>query len=403
MTSDLFEKNMGKLVRQAALVIDDERRTRARAEFLRAVRATPSGRSGGLAAAAAALLICALLYGAVRSGASTAPPSTPFSKERQEPPPSETTLQISGGNELLRGGLKTSRGADSGRTLRFEGRSPLPEGVVFQIVLVPSVYRLSQGRLEEDPLPSISISSRLEGGVFAVEWEAPRPAMASVQVRAPDHAQDIPVLSRLSTKESAREWAFLAYLWDDGLLSKLEPQLAELTQLAAELRDLVDRVEASCATMELFKAREKALIAEARRMEARANGFSATGLFPAAALQIALTAGDLAASMSLFTWREGKFEGPSSYYTGHKRGKTFRGDLFEFDSLRRYLEESVLVAGREFDLWITDDLRRSGLRPLLITAVDRSAERPGVAEFAERLKSGAADEALLGEIRQIAK
>ncbi|HEV3027352.1 MAG TPA: hypothetical protein VG457_07245, partial [Planctomycetota bacterium] len=318
-------------------------------------------------------------------------------------PPSAATFQITGGNELLKGVLKTAQGDDSSRTLRFEGRSPLPDGVAFQAVLVPTAYRLEKGRLEEEPLSKIPGSTRLEAGGFTVEWEVPPPGMATLQFRAPDDVQDIPVLSQLKTAEAVRVWSFLAYLWDDRLLAKLEPQLAELTQLAAEMRDLVDRVEASCATMELFKTREKALLADARRMESRMNGIRTTGLFPAAARQVAYTAGDLAAAMSMFTWRDGKFDGPSSYYTNHQRGKTFRGDLFEFDALRRYLDESVIVAGREFDLWIANDLRRSRLRPLLIETVDRSAKRPGVAEFAERLKSGAVDGALIGEIRQIAR
>ncbi|HVR85499.1 MAG TPA: hypothetical protein VMU54_14375 [Planctomycetota bacterium] len=402
MTSDLFEKNIRMLVRQAALPLENDTRMRARAEFLRAAEATPSGRSGGLAVAAAALLICALLYGAARSGTPPAPPSPPFSRELQEAPPAATTFEISGGNELLKGVLRIVKGADSSRTLRFEGRSPLPEGIAFHAVLMPAVNRLVKGRLEEDSRSAIPTSTRLESGGFTVEWEAPPPGMATLQFRAPDDAQEIPILSLLKTMESAREWSFVALLWDDGLLSKLEPQLGELTQLAADMRDLVARVEASCATMELFKAQEKALIAEARRMEARANGISTTGLFPAASQQIAYTAGDLATSMPIFTWRDGKFDGPSSYYTNHQRGKTFRGDLFDFDALRRYLDECVIVGGREFDLWIANDLRRSGLRPLLIEAVNRSAKRRGVLEFAERLRSGAVDGALLGEIRQIA-
>ncbi|HLY75413.1 MAG TPA: hypothetical protein VKU80_14930 [Planctomycetota bacterium] len=403
MSSDLFERNLGRLVRQAALPVDSQRTLRARAEFLRAAESNPTGRSRGLAIAAAALLVCALVYGAMRSEFPAGTRPVPFSKEAQERPPSSTAVRMTGGNEFLTGVLETAKGADSVGRLRFEGHSPLPEGTVFHALLVPAANRLVKGRLEENPLSTFPNPTRLEGGGFTVEWDAPPPGIARVVFRAPDEAQEIPVLNQFRIRESDREWAFVAFLWDDGLLSRLEPQLAELTQLSAEARDLVARAEASCTTVELFKAREKGLIAEARRMEARANGFSTTGLFPAAALQIALTAGDLAVSMSLFTWREGKFDGPSSYYTDHKRGKTFRGDLFEFDALRRYLEEAVVVAGREFDLWIANDLRRSGLRPLLIDAVDRSAKRPGVAEFAERLKSGTPDEALLGEIRQIAK
>ena len=399
MNPELFEKNIGKLIHQAALLPDVATRERARAEFLLAAQPSPTARSWGLAVTAAALLLAALVYGSLHPGASPAPPSVP-SKEPQESPPSYTTLQTSGGNDLLKCVLKTTNGAGFGRKLLFEGRSPLPEGVVFHALIMPGAYRLLKGRLEEDPQGISSIPTRLEAGSFTVECEVPRPGITTVEFRAPDYAQDMAVLKQLKIKEAEREWSFVAYSWDDGLLSRLEPQLAELTQLAAEARDLVARVEAACATTEQFKAAEKEFILAARRIEARAKGLSATGLFPAAVHQIASTAGDLAASMAIFTWKDGKFDGPSSYYTDHKRGKTFRGDLFDFDALRRYLDEAVLVGGREFDLWIANDLRRSGLRPLLIDIVNKSAGRPGVAEFAERLKAGTAP---VDEIRQIAK
>ena len=105
----------------------------------------------------------------------------------------------------------------------------------------------------------------------------------------------------------------------------------------------------------------------------------------------------------IFKWNEGKFDGPSSYYTNGKRGKLHGGQEFSFDALRRTLDQALVIGGREVDLWILEDRARAGLRPLLIEAVDRSAKRTGVADFVERLKSAEEpDSTLIDQIRRIA-
>ena len=59
--SDVFEKNVARLVKESALPLTDERRDRAREAFLRAT--APSRLRGvGIAVAAAALLFCAVVY-----------------------------------------------------------------------------------------------------------------------------------------------------------------------------------------------------------------------------------------------------------------------------------------------------------------------------------------------------
>ncbi|HLY11913.1 MAG TPA: hypothetical protein VKW04_21615 [Planctomycetota bacterium] len=401
MNSEIFDRNLSRLLRPAALPADDARRSRARSEFLRAAGRTSGARSRGLAVAAAALLIGALVYGSTRPAPPTVPPSPPFLKRTQDPGSPFTTVQRSGGNDLVTGVLRSATSDRPGGRLRFEGRSTLPEGVCFQAVVGPTVPSLVKGRLEESGTGLQSVAASLEQGMFGMEWNSTGPAIVTIELKVPDSLQSMDLVQQLKIREADRSWSFVGYAWDDGLLSRLEPQLAELSDLVGELRSLVARVEASCASIDLFKASEKALIAVAQRVESRAQGFVTAGLYPASASQIAFTARDLATSMAIFTWTDGTFDGPKSYYTDHKRGKTFRGDPFEFDALRRYLDEAVVVMGREFDLWILADLRRKGLRPVLTEAVDRSAKRPGIAEFADRLKSGHPDPALIDAIRQI--
>jgi len=403
MNSDFFEKNIGKLVRQAALPADDATRDRARAEFLRTAQPRPAARSWALAVAAAALLLAALVYGATRTETPTAPPSIPFTKDPQDAEPAFATVPGSGGDHFLSGVLKGTLRTKPTRTFRFQGRCPLPDTVSIQVRVFSREQRFERGRLESGRRDVGSFSCVQQAGGFQSEWWMTKPGFLIILVNVLESMQDMSVVDAVKRiPGSERSWQFDYTAWDDALLALLDPQLAELADLAREARDLVARVEAASAAPELFKASEKALIADARRLEARANGFAGSGLYPAAALQVARTTGDLAGSMAIFAWKNGKFEGPVSYYTDGKRGKTFRGDLFDFDALRRYLDEAVVCAGREFDLWIVDDVHRAGLRPALLEAVARSAKRPGVVEFAQRLTSEP-DRALVDEIRQIAR
>ena len=405
MSSEMFERNLGRLVRRAALPADDAARTRARAEFLRAAEAGSPSRSRGLAVAAAAILAGALVTVATRGVPPVPPGPTPsLGRQSQEPPLRFAVIPGRGGDEVLKGVLKAAKGTGPTRTFRFEGRCSLPDGVGFHVLVRRAEQRFVLGRLEEEPLALHSFSLPLVQGAFTCEWPLSSPGRLTLQVSAPDNDQEMSVLEALKRiPESARSWSFEYDLGDDALLARIDPQLGELEDLVREARDLIARVEQACNSPERFKASEKALTADARRLEARANGFADTGLIPAGAREVARTAADLASSMGIFTWTDGKFAGPVSYYTNGKRGKTHRGDEFDFPALRRHLDDAVLIAGREADLWFAADGIRAGLRPALIEAVERSAKRRGVAEFAPRLKSVVADAELIESIRRISE
>lgn len=405
MSTERLDRNLSRLLRFAVLPSDGAARSRARAEFLRVAEPASPGRARGLAVAAAAVLIGALVYAAIRDGAPPpSAPTLPFAREPQEPAAPFKPVPGAGGNPILKGVLTVSRGPGSDRRFRFQGRGGLPEGVALQVQVRRAEQHFLLGRLSEDWQAVQSFTPTQEQGSFDVEWPLSTPGRLSIRVTAPDSIQDLRVLEALNRiPEKERGWTFEYSAWDDSLLANLDPQLAEIAELAREATDLVARAQAACATPERFGAEEKSLIADARRLESRAHGFAAAGLYPAAALELARMAGDFAGSLAIFTWKDGRFEGPSSYYTNHQRGKTYRGDPFDFDALRRYAGEVVLMAGREFDLWIVQDWFRAGTRPLLLDTVDRSAKRIGVADYAERLKAGEPDSRLIDAIRTIVR
>lgn len=400
MNPDVFERNVERLVRKAALPVDGAAIERARARFVRAAGPASTARSRGLALIAASLLFGALVYGV---STSTAPPPRPEPREAQETPVAFTAVPLRGGNEWLKGTLQMSPGARSAaKQLRFEGRSPLPDGLVFQVRVLREEESYDGKGLVPSLREEFPKQVALANGDFDLDWQTPRQGRLRLEIAAPDRVQEADVLPSLKLREADRTWTFEAAAWDDRLLAQLEPQLAELASLATELADLVRRVDESCASMELFKPKEKGFAAEAAKLKARCDGFAAAGLYPAAARELSKVCNDLLGALPIFTWEGGRFDGPKSYYTNNRRGKTFRGDAFEFATLRGYLDAAVVVGGREFGLWILKDLARRGPRPELAETAARSASRPGVAPFAARLL-GEAGPALEAEIRRMAK
>jgi len=406
MSSEILDKNLTRLIRRAALPAGGAARARAREEFLRAVEGSSPRRSRGLAVAAAAVLACALVYGATRARVDVLPRTLPPSvgKAPQDPAGPFQPLPGRGGDGVLKGELTASRGGGLERRFRFRGRCALPDAVIFQVRVRRAVENFVRGRLEEDVADVYSYNVDLREGSFDVEWSLSSPAQLTVDVTAPDSAQDMKLLEALKRlPEASRVWEFEYRAWDDSVLTKLDPQLEELASLARDARALVARVEQSCVDQDRFKRSEKELTIAARLLELRAGAFADASLVPAGAREIARTAGDLAGSLRIFAWKDGQFDGPVSYYTNGKRGRLHGGQEFSFDALRRALDEALVVGGREVDLWILEDRARAGLRPLLLEAVDRSARRPGVADFVERLKSAEEpDSRLIDQIRKIA-
>jgi hypothetical protein len=414
MNSDLFEKNIGRLVKQSALPLTDERRDRARAAFLRAAEASASrSRLRLIGIAAAVLIFFGVVYETTTRPLPKLPPApvdSAVSKQQTEAA-AWTDVLGDGGSTLIQGSLLMSGPSRSGpfaRKVVFKVGSSLPDGFTFRLRIEAMEEQLRGAVLVSKPRTLFPVQPVLDHGGFETDWDLVAPAPLSIDVSTPDSLQDRTVLEQTKLAEGARTALFHYSPWDDGLLRRLEPQLAELADFAREGRELVARVEAACATEARFKAEEKQLTADAGRLQARVEGFAANGLYPAAARILSYTFRDLATSMAIFKWKDGKLEGPVSYYTNGKPGTLFRGDPFAFDALRRYLDDAVLVSGREFDLWILRDFRRAGPREALVAAVEESKKRPGVAEFAEALKALAAPPGTLpptleDEIRKISK
>lgn len=400
MSSEMFEKNLGDLVKSGGLFLDPTRAGRARARFLR--ETLPRSRFGtrGFAIFAAAVLLCVTLIWTARSHSAHRGPELGTQRGPAAPPPL-VLLPFRRGNDLLDATLKDGQNPAGARELRFEGRSRLPDRLVFVVRFEKLVEGVSGDRILPQGTLGAFAALRLDQGAFVSCWRDPGPSLIHFNVTAPDVHQEVSMVKQLKVPESEREWSFEFLAWDDRLLSLLGPQLAQVSDLAREVRDLLALVEADCASEALFLGQQKALISDAEALQRRAEALAGSGLYPAGASQIGFTARDLATALSIFKWEDGKFAGPKSYYTNGQLALTFRREPFGIDRLRKYLEEAVGIAGREFDLWILKDVRRIGLQESHRRAVKEQAHRPGVAEFADVLLESR--EALEPRIRQLSR
>jgi hypothetical protein len=393
MNSDeIFEKNVAGLLRHGALPLDAERSARAKRRFLR-----PERGSRSLAAAAAALLVASTILWSAWRG--------PEPQAVSKPPLDPVEFPGSGGDDLLRTKLVLPRDAGRDARLRLIGWAAFPDRLEFQIRTIRLEERLESGRLQPSVAENPSGTALLQAGRFEYEFPHRKPGVLKLEVTAKDAYQDTAVLKQLKVRESEREWTFNHRVWDDQLLSRVGPQLLEASALAAEVRELLGRVEASVASEPGFARQKKALIAEASRLATRGESFAKVGLYPASARASAQTASDLATSIEIFAFESGKFAGPRSYYTEGKRGRDHRNATFEFATLRGYLDEAVVIAGREFGLWIVEEFGRAGARPELADAVKPHRAHPGVAPFGERLLAldGVDLARLSGELRAVSK
>jgi hypothetical protein len=379
MSSDPLDRNLGDLIRRGALPLDDARSARARERFLEGVTAPPERTSWKIAAAAAAALVVVTLVWSARvpQKAPVVPPVATVRPERPE------TFLGHGGDKNLQGLLR--RRDDR---IRFEARSPLPDGLEFKI-RAERLEIQEQGRLLQlEVASSLPGSATLLKGVFDFEWPHKVPGKVRLLVSAPDDLQDVAIvrqLRELKIPEAERQWTFEYCAWDNRVLAQLGPQLEGVTDLSHEVEDLVVRVSQACDFQQAFETQKKGFIKEAEKLQARAEGMAASGLFPEASRRVAYTARDLAQAMAIFTWDKDKFTGPRSYYTNGEKAKTHRNDPFELKTLHKYLDEAVFVGGREFGLWILEEYGREGPRPEFAHTVRPHAKRPGLSDVAERL------------------
>jgi hypothetical protein len=282
-------------------------------------------------------------------------------------------------------------------TVLVKGSVPFPDGAVLKVTLHRLTEQWVRGRLEPIPQEAGGGLARIEGGRFSLEsaWEGP--GICSIRATLDENFQEQALRDALQRKPASPEWKRSGEAWDNTILSQLAAGLAEHDRAVSSALDLLKELEQATASEDSWKVEKKALTRKGNALLAQLEKSATRTLFPAAHGQIRSTIGDLVSNARSFVWKDGKFAGAAAYHNKNEPEMNFRHEDFTFVNFRRYVDESMGVAGREFALWIVKDLRRAGRRDVHAEAVRRHADRRGAKEFVPRLLEESEDLARLEE------
>ena len=381
--------DLGRLVKAAALA---PRAAAAKARFLAALAPAPTARPWPLAAAA--LFLVGITLATVLRRPEPPSPAAPDQRPASQDPAWAVVTPLGpDGTISLRARLPAPRAKTP--FLRLEGTADLPDRFVLMMTLHREEERYDGRRLTPSSVLVHGGLVRILRGRYEDEMPWRLSGMFSVRAALEEHNQGPEARDALkSGKYPVREWSFRGAGWGSAWLDGLAPALDDLGAASADLLSLLKEFETACATEERWRREAPRLKPIAHALRERLERISARSPLPGAAHGLLYAARNLDGDNTYFAWEKGAFQGPVSYHADRQKPKTFRGDPWTFESLRRYAEEAPAVGGREAALWIIKDLRRGG-RP----EIDALAKRAGVAPYAERLRAGTALDALEEDVR----
>jgi hypothetical protein len=273
--------------------------------------------------------------------------------------------------------------------LGLNGSCPLPDGVILTVSVSHTVESLSNTVLEESVSGASSGSSEIQSKKFTYSAPIEGPGKFLVQVGVPIELQEMHHAAEVKKRTAKRtSWQFEYLVWDDDLVSQLSPKLLELQALVAEVRAEVKKFEQACDSEQEWLSQAKALTLEGNKLRAKLEGHELKAVYPAAVNNLFYTLRNVLTNAAYYTFTNGKFSGAKDYHAENKQVSTFRKEDFNWANLKRYVEESLPCAGREFSLWIVKDLRRTAgqMRPEIQEAIKAQKAAPGVDIYVERLQ-----------------
>ncbi len=274
--------------------------------------------------------------------------------------------------------------------LIFDGGIPVPDQTVLFLSVARSQESWIAGRIEPTHINGGSSLTQVKDRKFALQTPIDGAGLFVVRVDLRDELQNPKTNDYLrKTPVNPKTWTFPFSAWGDDLPGILASALQELDVLAQDAGDMVKKYEAACKTEETWKAASKDLNGENAKLLRRCESSSLRAFYPAALNQIHYTIRNLQGNSPYFTWVDGKFSGATSYHADQQKVKTFRSEAFTYENFKRYVSEGIVIAGREFSLWILKDYKRAGGQTSgdALSALTQMKAHEGVAEFFERLKA----------------
>lgn len=270
--------------------------------------------------------------------------------------------------------------------LRLEGAAPFPDNTVLKISLHRVFEDYGVGQIVSTTVGVGGGAVEVKGRKFLYEPAVEGPAPYSIQVTYMDELQRPAILEQLKGKVAKRQWKFDFMAWTDDMIPLLGPRLEEIAVFQKECVDMLKRFEDATASEANWKVQAKDLTAANAKLLRKLELSEAKPYFPASLNQIFYTIRSVQGTSPYFNWENGKFAGGKSYHADNQEIKSHRNEPYTFPNLKKYVDESVPLAGREMGLWLVKDIKRAGLvRPDVTDAVKKYAAHPGLAYFAERI------------------
>jgi len=272
--------------------------------------------------------------------------------------------------------------------LTLNGSCALPNGVILRLDLVRVSETLSGSELQTMTLAVGGGTTEIEDKKFTYSCTLEGPGKYLPQISVPADLQELDHVAEVKKRTQAKQsWQFEFLVWGDDLVPLLPPKLMEVNALVAEVRDLLKRLEAACQSEQSWQAQAKILTPEGNKLSNKVSNSELKAYFPAAMNNLYYTIRSVVGNAPYYTFKDGKFAGAKDYHAADKKVSTFRNEEFTWENLKRYVEETVPCAGREFSLWIVKDLRRTAgqMRPEIQQAVKSQKSAPGVDIYADRL------------------
>lgn len=291
--------------------------------------------------------------------------------------------------------------------LFMNGVCPLSDGVILKLTLSRIVESMVGIQIQPMTLNAGGRTVEISGKKFSHTQAIGGPGKYSIQVSILEDLQEKHLAAEVKKKTASKhDWYFEVLVWGDDLVPMLGGKLNELQAHIQDTRELIKKFEKAISSEQGWKADMKGLVQEGNKFLAKMENNELRAFFPATLNALHFTVQNVVGSAPYYLFdKDGKFAGAKDYHTDGKKVLTFRGDEFNWDTVRRYMDDAVSSGGREFCLWVIKDLRRtaSPVRPEVQEALKHHKGLPGVDVYWERLsKAGISDlDPLETEIRGV--
>jgi len=273
--------------------------------------------------------------------------------------------------------------------LVLNGSFALPDGIIVKLNLSRADESVTGNEIQPQYVGAGNGTAELIGKKFIYDTTIDGPAKYVVTVELVEELQERHLAAEIKKKAgSTRKYQREFLVWGDDLVTTLSPKLNELNALTAECREMVKRFEQATTSKTGWSGESKQLAIDGGKLQNKLQNHELKNYYPAAVKNLFFSVRNVVTNAAYFTFGpDGKFSGASDYHADNKKVSTFRNEDYNWDNLKRYVEETTAIGGREFCLWIVKDLRRTGgqMRPEIVSAIQSHKTAPGVDFYQERL------------------